>query len=441
MSYPQAPGQERRSLRWLWWLIVLLLVLPPVVALLAFRSWRAGVREELGAEIERIRAAGEPTTIEEIIPLIPVGGNNAADVYQQAFSSLQLTEEEEAEVVLPLPEGMDDEWLAAARDVVARNEPCFELLDRASNMPECVFPMNWYDPYSGTFPQYAEMRHAARMLAFRSLVLAEDGKGDEALASLRAAMRMSEHAQSNGMLIGALVGWAIQGITAARAQDVLSAATPSVAACRETFEELDNLDPEAAFARALRLERVVYGLDQTSPFRGSGLPDEMRKGAALLALSIDYDQLAYLRSMRRQIDAVSLPWPRSKEESAGAYREVEADNMFLTVLSRMISPTFSRAFESMEKVNARIGAWQIALALTAYRAEKGRYPDDLAALRAAGWDLPVDPFTQQDFRYRREGDGFVVWSLGPNMIDEGGEYRSPLKDAAAPDDVAFRCER
>jgi len=279
------------------------------------------------------------------------------------------------------------------------------------------------------------------MLGLRSQVLAQDGEVDEALASLRAAVRMSEHIQSNGMLIGALVGCAIQGITAGRAQDVLNAATPSVAACRETFEELDSLDPEAAFARALRVERVVYGLDQTSPFRGGGLPDEMPKGAALFALARDYAQLAYLRSMKRQIDAASLPWPRSKEKSAEAYGEMEADNAFLTALSRMVTPVFSRALESKEKMRARIGAWQIALALTAHRAETGRYPEGLAALRAAGWDLAMDPFTQQEFRYRREGEGFVVWSLGPNMADEGGEYRSPWNDDAAPDDVAFRCER
>ena len=441
MSYPQAPERERRSLRWLWWLIVLLLILPPVVALLAFRSWRAGVREELRSEIERIKAAGEPTTIEEIIPLIPIAGNNAADVYHQAFPLLQVTQEEETNVVLPLPEGMDDEWLAAARDVVAGHEPYFGLLDRASSMPECAFPLNWYDLGNADFAQYTQMRQAARMLGLRSLVLAQDGEADEALASLRAELRVSEHTQSNGMLIGALAGWAIQGITAARAQDVLSAATPSAAACRETFEELDSLDPQAALERALQVERVVCGLDEASMFRGGGLPDEMRKGAALFALSRDYDQLAYLRLMQRQIDAVSLPWPRSKEESAEAYREVEEDNVLLTALSRTVIPVFSRALESEEKVNARIRAWQIALALTAYLAENGRYPDDLEALRATGWDLPLDPFTQQDFRYRREGEGFVVWSLGPNMADEGGEYRSPRNDAAAPDDVSFRCSR
>ena len=431
MSHPQMPGRERRSLRWLWVLIVLLLVVPTVVAVVMFTRWRAGVREDLRAEIERIKAAGEPTTIEEIIPLIPIAGNNAADVYHQAFPLLQVTQEEETNVVLPLPEGMDDEWLAAARDVVAGHEPYFGLLDRASSMPECAFPLNWYDLGNADFAQYTQMRQAARMLGLRSLVLAQDGEADEALASLRAELRVSEHTQSNGMLIGALAGWAIQGITAARAQDVLSAATPSAAACRETFEELDSLDPQAALERALQVERVVCGLDEASMFRGGGL----------FALTRDYDHLAYLTCMGRQIEAVSLPWPRSKEESAEAYREVEEDNVLLTALSRTVIPVFSRALESEEKVNARIRAWQIALALTAYLAENGRYPDDLEALRATGWDLPLDPFTQQDFRYRREGEGFVVWSLGPNMADEGGEYRSPLNDAAAPDDVSFRCSR
>jgi uncharacterized protein YfaT (DUF1175 family) len=35
-------------------------------------------------------------------------------------------------------------------------------------------------------------------------------------------------------------------------------------------------------------------------------------------------------------------------------------------------------------------------------------------------DVPVDPFTGKQLVYRREGEGFVVYSLGSNLKDDGG---------------------
>ena len=444
MSHPQMPGRERRSLRWRWWLIVLLLVLPPVIALLAFTNWRAGVREEVQAEIERIKAAGEPTTIEEVIPVVPIGGNNAAEVYQQAFSSLQIVPGEEPKLTTRLwPSRLETgETLVATRGFVARNESYFTLLERAAGMPECVFPVDWYAWPNTRPPPHAEMKQAARMLGIRALLLAGEGKGEKALASLRLVLRTSEHAQSDGTLEGAMVGWEILERARWLSQDVLSATTPSAAACREMFEELDRLDPQRALERALRITRVVAGIAGTSPLRRGGFPDKRRRSHTVFALTWQCDQLAYLRSMRRQIDAISLPWPQSRDELEAAKRELSEENVVCALLSGIGGTSPPRATEARERARACVAASQIALALTAYRAEKGRYPDDLQALRAAGWDLPMDPFTQQDFRHRREEEGFVVWSLGPNMADEGGEYRSPLNaPAATPDDVSFRCSR
>ena len=33
---------------------------------------------------------------------------------------------------------------------------------------------------------------------------------------------------------------------------------------------------------------------------------------------------------------------------------------------------------------------------------------------------PVDPFTGKPLEYRREGDGFLIYSAGPDGRDDGG---------------------
>ncbi len=50
----------------------------------------------------------------------------------------------------------------------------------------------------------------------------------------------------------------------------------------------------------------------------------------------------------------------------------------------------------------------------------------------------VDPFTGKSFVYRREGDGFIVYSLGVNRTDDGGVEDEKDRDKG---DIVWRIER
>jgi hypothetical protein len=85
---------------------------------------------------------------------------------------------------------------------------------------------------------------------------------------------------------------------------------------------------------------------------------------------------------------------------------------------------------------------QVALALKAYHREHGRYPDSLDPLENAGWPLPADPFTGQPLQYRKQGSGFLLWSLGPNLIDDGATpYATTMSRVDGPYDIVLSCSR
>ena len=71
-------------------------------------------------------------------------------------------------------------------------------------------------------------------------------------------------------------------------------------------------------------------------------------------------------------------------------------------------------------------AVQIAARLALWKQQHGSYPAVLAEILSvdgmpgATPGLIEDPFTSQPLVYRREGDGFVMYSLGKNMTDDGG---------------------
>lgn len=65
----------------------------------------------------------------------------------------------------------------------------------------------------------------------------------------------------------------------------------------------------------------------------------------------------------------------------------------------------------------------VALALRAYRLEHGVYPTKLSQL-APNYlpQIPADPFGGgEELRYKRQRDSFILWSIGPDKKNDGGQ--------------------
>jgi hypothetical protein len=64
---------------------------------------------------------------------------------------------------------------------------------------------------------------------------------------------------------------------------------------------------------------------------------------------------------------------------------------------------------------------QILLAAQRYKARHGQYPETMAQVRSVGIaDIPMDPFSDKDFVYKRTAKGFTVYSVGTDFTDDGG---------------------
>ncbi len=58
-------------------------------------------------------------------------------------------------------------------------------------------------------------------------------------------------------------------------------------------------------------------------------------------------------------------------------------------------------------------------------------------------EVPIDPFTGKPLVYRREGEGFIVYSLGSNQKDDGGRSTSMITQLVMDkdDDWSWREDR
>jgi hypothetical protein len=70
----------------------------------------------------------------------------------------------------------------------------------------------------------------------------------------------------------------------------------------------------------------------------------------------------------------------------------------------------------------------VMVAAERFRLANGRWPEKLMELMPAFLKtVPADPFDGQPLRYRRKGNRIVIYSVGPNVTDDGGDIRPGRK--------------
>jgi hypothetical protein len=93
------------------------------------------------------------------------------------------------------------------------------------------------------------------------------------------------------------------------------------------------------------------------------------------------------------------------------------------IFTRLMCPVFTRVSISRDCATAEIRGSRLSLGLNVYRKKFGSYPAKLAELKKLPvWKLQfTDPLSGKDFIYHRKGDGFILYSVGENMKDDGGK--------------------
>ncbi len=381
---------------------------------------------ELEAELSALKAQGMPLTMMEAAPKPAREDQNAAVVYQEVFQVEFPDERPSPRVVLPSEQVMaqltreelkmlydygkeaNTQLASQVREVLARPQvqEALGIFRRGAQKADCVFPVKWEEGAAALFPHFPKFRDATRIIAAQALILAKDGHLEEALDWCQVALRMSEHVASAPTLIAQLVAIAMQQITWQAVKQIVSA-------------------PEISAATAARLETYLSQIDLYETFT-TGMVGERALGLQEFARipktpNFKLDQLTYLRYMGNQIELAGLPYYASQPE----YEALEADMkklpLYQAPLTKILCPVFSRVAQKRGQAVANIGLCRVVLALKGYKYERGAYPDTLKQLQETlDWELPEDPFSGQDFVYRRQSEGFILYSIGQDLEDDGG---------------------
>jgi hypothetical protein len=401
-------------------------------------------------ELDRLKRQGEPLTVRELAPKVPEGHDNAANLYAELPSLDRMTA-----FMKTIPGYTSDKWNAAwrarARQAVTANQGYFRVLEQASRIEECAFPVDWEAGQMALMPHPRYLREAARWLQVRAEVQLLDGRPGEAAASCAGILRVADHAGCGPSILEALVAQAIRTIALRELARLLASDSLTRPTCLSLYRQLESIDSAGALLRTVRGERASWVQTFALLERGEGVAPMFGEESALQVdryqsfgrPSWNLDKLSYLRASEKYLAALDKPWAEARERAKTLSVEI-ARLRLNDVTDGAFDLNFTPFLLWQSRGDAaRMGAARTALAAVLYRHDHGRYPDSLEELEKAGWKLPLDPFTAKPLRYRREPDGFAVWSLGPDMTNNNARDFNPAKDQwdTLGYDLVFRVAR
>ena len=356
---------------------------------------------------------------------------------------------------------------------LGENEKHLRLVVAASQRARYYVP-RLCPPNSATLDAFCSVPHdlqaAARGLSARAMLRVKVGKLEEAWQDLLACHRLARLAAQGTQAWDAILGRSIEVMTCSCDAALAHWANLTPQQAVRFARDLRNLPPMDPLADKVNIgERFMY-LDSVAgtargdinedgwPGRGAREPKGLFDGIVDYSrrMSVNWDEA--LRRINVHFDrffrALSKPTRRERRAAFNEVaREVEAlvkEQHGPTGILRILQPaevrataagrrigliivglqlaSLSRAEEIEGRADVQQRMAQVAFALAAFRAEQGTYPAKLADLVPKYLkELPEDVVSGKPLRYKREGTGYLLYSLGPNEKDDNGR-ESPVTD-------------
>ena len=352
-------------------------------------------------------------------------------------------------------------WLRA-------NEKPLDLAVAATRRPNCYFPLlSTDDPptmENVQKPDNKKIRYRA-VHPLRARAMLKLGRGDArgALADLSAVYRLSRLITRSPLPVQTLVGTSIQDSAWRTTVSMAKSRRLSADQARILLGELEQLTDwrwppsVVAWERQCLLESLLgapgparerpdnSGGDGAGPANATAPPAVRQTARAITALYeilLEAEREQTFAGRRNAYAAVEqdLFGPRGENETPEAIAMRLLDLMVARKKDpgmglEPLKPVDARLYLRMtvqaadllsvhfDECRMKLDLAKIALALAAFRADNGRYPDRLGEL-AGGYlgVLPADLFVYEPLRYRREGAGYLLYSVGQNMKDDGGVW-------------------
>jgi hypothetical protein len=326
-------------------------------------------------------------------------------------------------------------------------------------------------------------REAARALEARAMLRLQEGKVREAWDDLSAIHRLGRLAAQGPMTIDTLIGIATDGMAYEGEMAVARYGRLTSKEAIDRIADLRALKPWPSLADKVNAGgryQILDGIqdiaqggnEEDRPHKaGDARPasgfEELAHGAGLVGVDCDRvlrqvnswtdrfveamrtparaERIATLAAILKKVDEAASE--RSFGHLAGEFfsghspRSIIADRIGL-IMAALEAPALVATVQSEARAEAKSQLTLMALALAAYRADHGAYPETLSQLAPRYMsEVSADPCGDGPLHYRVANGEYTLYSLGCNGKDDGGHSHDDPEDKEAgseQDDIVIR---
>jgi len=419
--------------------LIILLVLLVAVFIAARHLFLSA---KIKTKLAQIRASNEPVTLQELDSYykgLPLDTNGAA-LYKQAFTIIKRggsheflqSKEEIPEDTNALPENLRASMAKAVTD----SKTAFELLQKAAACGACRFPIDITDGWAALVPHLAELPICGRLELCNGILKEQSGSVDAAIQSVGLICKYADSVNGEPDLISVITQQKMDYQAYELSFWLLNHQNLSgtqLAALQNIFrnrEPVRWLDRSIMGDRAATLAMFHYSAADFLSVISPGQTTVSGVFAIRLARFLGQaklDELTYLRRLDDIRAASRLPVPESFDHidilTEDIRKEAIARALFAT---GSILPGLIKGINRNAQHTARLHLIQTALALEQYRGEHKSLPEKLDALKPTDPTILIDPFNAQQLHYDPSGQGYTLYSIGPDRADDGGKNSVPL---------------
>ena len=406
-------------------LLLCVVLISNAVLIVVTGSW-------LETEIAKVQAADPPVYMIDFKATPVPPAENAAIYLRRATLDLEAVDKELNQVYAN-PDFLSTPLSPADVAAVEKTLQAYpHVLTRIDEMLACTKFNAELDFSQGPallLPHVNTLRSVARLQAVRAWMLHQQGKPDEAVRQALSIFRLGQFLDNEPLLISFLVATACRNMALHTVHGMMQQGELPPAVRDEVDEALKRCDSLDSFQQALIFERAFgnqcYEMIRTNKLTlaevtGSGSGLEHVGSWWVMRAYLNDDQAHYLEIMN-QLIAVADKDPQTFDQVGQQIENAAQQKSVRFALSSMLLPSLMKSRQAASRVQA-LSRSLLVLNAIQRRAQAG---EDVSQLRLEDIKLPdpytTDPFNNLPLRLKKTADGWVVYSVGTNLKDDGGE--------------------
>jgi hypothetical protein len=397
-------------------------------------AWRAEWR--LQSRLAAIRAAGEPASIAELAPTPIPDDENAAAIIERIRPRLDEFSKEYGRFYdSPIGKEYDEARGKGEPATKAQIESIRAILAKYADVEKSIVEAAACDKfasrldYSLDHTKFLEQlldkvqsaRTAARFLAWRGEVLLAEGQHEQALENGLRALWLARLHENEPTLVAFLVAIAMRMDANEQIYDALAAGPVSPELHATLDEALARQDDSKRFAQVLKTERA---------FGGDWIHAHLSGVSPILAHMFGWPmkgfQVGVLDAMAEYIQLAELPWHEVRRKLGLVDADTPLPSTGHGVLADLLIPALKAAYQANARSLATSRALRINNALREFAGKNGREATGLEELKLPA-EAVVDPYSGKPLKLQQTDEGWVVYSVMENGVDDGGDFKE-LKD-------------